>query len=1288
MCDALRISTDHVPGEFPIPIATRWTQLLEAEHLFDRHRCLQSLISRVLNYCTLIAVAESRQWCGDLPARVRPQAMEQSVREALSNMEVESSINLLSELANIYRSAGVRIPVGFSELFVQLWNQVERATCLEKLIRLAGDYRAPAQLEEQGGALDEDYLDDYYTRQSQRLAHVLENLGFLREYRLVWRCDGDAYALMGPEWPQGIADRWTGPDCAQGSLFLQRSGGEDQLPLDPLIFLGHCDRCAEEGRDPPCDVFLFYQFGDGRAIWTGRDDTHRKVSDPEPVRAIAEDFGQARRAALVADWEPPIDWATTVDRAIAHSNNRLDVMKTNGRPYKPGVYLSRKGLEERIEDFLAESDATGLIVTGDTGVGKTNLLCHLADIRIGGQEQSDIVLLFSFTDHDRARTVEDLVGTALLLGDDPDLDVLFRGLDTTREQEDDSRLILILDCIDRHEKPVGFLRAVANEFVRAYGQYGWLKVVISCRAETWERLKLDDVPHWPCFYTLGGTVALRLQPFEPNERRKAYENYAREYGFGPAYDTLSPGAKQFLRDPFNLGLVFDTYKHSQSIPTEDLGTATVFREYGTRKIYNFIHRNVLVDKVVSLMYREENDSLDRHVLWREAVSGDSLDLETVQAAYHELLEEKVIRETTLAEGARSRTMVSFTHDRLFEYLLGQHLVEKYLLKEKKLQQGEEEKSLQDLIKESHDYPSVWWALRAGLSIRFGEELVADLATEDDPEVRGLLVDALSLAARDNRENVARFLNKLLESPVQSCQLLGVMAACETGNATLLRGAIESDDGYIHGMGVQYAYYYWKRDSDAGKELIVGIAEDIIAKLSGPRDGQKGWLRAPLDRVEKELEAIGRGLDRRWQRLLQSYIELSGLLGTHLMGEVDLVEPFISKWGEILRRLRANPRLWEEVRERVVAEGRTALAGGFESRENQQQAGGLMNRSTLVKFFELPPDIRGDLADVVAYVDTTKTPDEEVQEKIITLSTVPDAMICFMLTPVLVCQCIRDRDWGRQLIRDVFGAGEPMAQYTAQKALAVWLTPLVLKETSGDGNPDLSRQTLDEAIKELEDFQMKTWVDPRCKIEIAGQTHSLGVGHIAHLIMFDALIDPGRNEIIKKFTDTLPDSGLMGVDSTAELQRATNQYMIRALAYIGALGSDRYVESVLPAFKLWLDDPDLEVQRSLAKGLALLRTQAPRLVEAQLHRWAETEENRDRLRDLRRKISSSRVPESADTRLSRSGLMALQSFPFLEGAPRYVARAVSNIAGKAEHFDDAMEIVVETILDAAQEATSG
>ena len=158
------------------------------------------------------------------------------------------------------------------------------------------------------------------------------------------------------------------------------------------------------------------------------------------------------------------------------------------KKYVPGLYVARLEAEARFQAFLA-SDAKCFGVFGDSGVGKTNLLCHLAECIQG----THLPLFFACHElhDDLASTLHDEF--SWFYSQQLELPQLLRMVCSLRDKVQDARIVLFLDAVDEATDE-NFPADLAN-FIHRAMEFPCIKLCVSCKTEEWPRfLKQKGVP--------------------------------------------------------------------------------------------------------------------------------------------------------------------------------------------------------------------------------------------------------------------------------------------------------------------------------------------------------------------------------------------------------------------------------------------------------------------------------------------------------------------------------------------------------------------------------------------------------------------------------------------------------------------------------------------------------------------------------------------------------------------------------------------------------------------------
>ena len=147
------------------------------------------------------------------------------------------------------------------------------------------------------------------------------------------------------------------------------------------------------------------------------------------------------------------------------------------KKYIPELWIERRIIHEQFNDYL-KSSSTVFAMIGESGVGKTNLICGLAEKAIG-----DHVVLF----YNAADIYGDIVGN---IRDDfnwffsPQLEAveIVKRLDDLAHHEN-RRVCIFIDAIDEASAP-NFIQDL-NDLVRKIQPYQHIKICVTCKSLEW-----------------------------------------------------------------------------------------------------------------------------------------------------------------------------------------------------------------------------------------------------------------------------------------------------------------------------------------------------------------------------------------------------------------------------------------------------------------------------------------------------------------------------------------------------------------------------------------------------------------------------------------------------------------------------------------------------------------------------------------------------------------------------------------------------------------------------------
>jgi tetratricopeptide (TPR) repeat protein len=486
--------------------------------------------------------------------------------------------------------------------------------------------------------------------------------------------------------------------------------------LYPFLLWAYCPYCQQEPLLGLTEEVFLFSGDEGKRYVAYIGVSHARPMS-EPRERVSEIFNEK--------WVPPetieverVTYPVLYERARAQSELWL-TENIHMRRYIPQVYFPRKVMESELESFL-KGGKSGFLLLGESGIGKTNLLCHKVDEWC---ERGEIVLFYAGHKLNLDKPIEQhLLGDLHLQGD------FIRLLEFVRKEG--RRFIVVVDGVNENEQSAKLLRYLC-EFVQRYGRNFPLKVILSVRSvfftrmlqalgegRSEEQLKSIEAGLFPSMifqthtveregrreethrFELGAVDEDELQGIY--EGYRAFEGYWTEEGrlrrFRPTtpYEGLTPQVRQVIRHPWLLRMVMEAYD-GKPIP-EKLWMGDILNAFCDAKIFRVVDkisfeqtdqkqkqlpsRHHLVINLVRLMREHKRDYFLRDELhdfsaeWSRVL----LERELTISPYLQLLDEGVLMETPIAEEwGRFRRIVGyqvrFAFDMLFEFLLYQELLE-------------------------------------------------------------------------------------------------------------------------------------------------------------------------------------------------------------------------------------------------------------------------------------------------------------------------------------------------------------------------------------------------------------------------------------------------------------------------------------------------------------------------------------------------------------------------------------------------------------------------------------
>jgi hypothetical protein len=592
----------------PYPIAYAYQQVLD-EDAPDRcfRSCVRAFIA-TLKYCSMACVGEYlehvRSGAGGDPQlneQIRAQLFRPSLghwngflRDILAyrRAQVTSGSDFFADLDRAYFGGGEKPKTTAGQKAINL------------LIGIRNEWFHPV-IEPEAHELPRVLAE---TRQA--LDTLLAELSFLADYPLVVR-DPDAanqiLTLRGPDLAACTSAPWdrSGPLPDQ-PVILERTDGLVRI----LFLIGN----VATGEDGAADWLLFetadinkkkivkrlkYLLGNTR----GTDEAVYVQSATALRDALAPEDAADAAANPAAATAGEVDFTDVVTRLNQWSSENVRLVSggaEQGLKHDHRLYVERRsfqGADGIFARFLAGA-APLLAVIGDSGHGKTNLLCALRgspEARPDAEVQGALFLECSTIGSSGLEAqFDDRFNQAGALA----------ALVAHLREHPDRRVILFLDGLNEYARP----RALLQEILQLVTRTPNLRVVTTCRTVAWQTTTQNLVFDEDLLCRPGGKDPV-LSQFDPAELEAAYPRYQEAFHLTSAYPDLSPEARRLLRDPLLLRLAAQAY-HDTAIP-RDPDIQALFRNYERERKLHPQRDVALLEELVAVMWRRGIDQLPK-----------------------------------------------------------------------------------------------------------------------------------------------------------------------------------------------------------------------------------------------------------------------------------------------------------------------------------------------------------------------------------------------------------------------------------------------------------------------------------------------------------------------------------------------------------------------------------------------------------------------------------------------------------------------------------------------------
>lgn len=536
---------------------------------------------------------------------------------------------------------------------------------------------------------------------------------------------------------------------------------------------------------------------------------------------------------------PAFNWASIAEHTGKHSRRFVqDLQGTAKSPgtFIPEVYARRETVETEVAGFL-DSQATALFVVGDSGTGKTSLLCRLATDLL---EQGHAVLAYDCGALADAEVGEELVRDLPVARETDARDAL-ENIDAEGARAG-KKLVILFDSIGDYRGGESngaqvLLRRI-NELARRAGAN--VKFVLTCNAATWGRLervapmRLDRRAY---YRSPDDEPFLRLGVFTPAELEAAYRLYQKYFELFSSFEDLPPDVRARLTDPVLLRMTAEACRGSKEHLLAVDSALGVYGRFFTERVQT-PRETWLIDQLAAQMLKDQTRALALSDLSGHKDIGQEILDEDPDSTYSRMLDRGVLQESQ--GDAVTGPVVRFAHSRVAAYALAKHLIKQPVAE-----------TAATLVAQDARFPLAWDVARTLLLLTRDRAAFTTLAASGDVDQRELAADALVELHVDDEAVARELLQSLLENKSEAARRTALKAAYNIGPATrdfFLRAALDRNQAIRESVR-NTLYLIWRNESPAGRRSVTdtlyliwrhspGFTYDLLTSLVDELDFKK------------------------------------------------------------------------------------------------------------------------------------------------------------------------------------------------------------------------------------------------------------------------------------------------------------------------------------------------------------------------------------------------------------------------------------------------------------------
>jgi hypothetical protein len=530
--------------------------------------------------------------------------------------------------------------------------------------------------------------------------------------------------------------------------------------------------------------------------------------------------------------------------------------------YQPDLHVRRGGMEGIYQQFL-ESDKTCMILVGESGVGKSQFILRQLDVNRDNPAQCCLFYAANYlsTEKQLSQVLTDSFNQIrkfkLKERGNKSVEDIFAEVDLI-EMVDFHQVILFIDGLNENKDPNKLLQGI-DKMVMEYGGelVKWLKIVVTCRPETWRNIKRGSLKCNHYFSVCAGEDEIELTRFTNDEVKSAYLLHQQKYNVLTRWDDIPMDLRRELQQPLFLWLITSS-NAGKPLPARIL-RSHLYESYidellKTQRLelvdLDFLRQDITRlmicgDEPINKLYRDQlidtqahsrKCKIDEMIIQNDEVNSGL----QINQSFFNLCNARIL--SIHRQG--SDYEIDFQYEGFYEYFGGERLYET----NKDRPVAEKVHLYKSLMSRIGDTPYLWGVLKYALQLEIEKkqnvDLICPLAQTEERLSRNLIVTTLVELCGECDERVNKVLHDIIErtlaendaqrtTPAYNAAYIAITTARRVKFFDLLERASQSSNPTYRSIAVQEYFYYWREDPEGELNLLTKYAEKVKGKFGLP-----------------------------------------------------------------------------------------------------------------------------------------------------------------------------------------------------------------------------------------------------------------------------------------------------------------------------------------------------------------------------------------------------------------------------------------------------------------------